>query len=363
MKVVWLGPNLKHVITTLEEHYLKTKQVKSTVVLSWRPSDIIFPEKDFVSVTFKRCDHFHFNDVTECKYEMLRMEKFAWGKLEKYATMAYNTLRRMKFSDDDYDLLLKLYNSTELSYENVACEWLNLKNGDTNSWKSWITIPIGKSPLYIGGIFPISGFISTGQGITRAAQMAKNAINANSTILPDYSLNLLIADGQCRADKVMKAFIDYVVDANYYDKLVGVLGPACSDTVEPLAGVSKFYETAVVSYSAEGASFSDRKQYPYFFRTIGENTEYKYVYLQLLQKWNWKRVAALTEDGQKYTEYISHMRDLIEPHGISLIENVKFPRDERNSDMSSVSLLNTLRRSKLTKCFKYFTRSRNVISI
>ena len=53
-------------------------------------------------------------------------------------------------------------------------------------------------------------------------------------------------------------------------------GPACSDTVEPIAGVSKHFRTVVISYGAEGSISSDNsKSYPYFFRTIAENKEYK----------------------------------------------------------------------------------------
>ena len=52
-------------------------------------------------------------------------------------------------------------------------------------------------------------------------------------------------------------------------------GPACSDTVEPIAGVSRHYNVVVISYSAEGVLFSNRSQYPYFFRTIGENKQFR----------------------------------------------------------------------------------------
>ena len=49
-----------------------------------------------------------------------------------------------------------------------------------------------------------------------------------------------------------------------------------SDTVEPIAGVSKHFRTVVISYSAEGSISSDnREDYPYFFRTIAENKQYK----------------------------------------------------------------------------------------
>ena len=62
-------------------------------------------------------------------------------------------------------------------------------------------------------------------------------------------------------------------------------GPACSDTVEPIAGVSKHFRTVVITYSAEGSITDNDKgggeagqqqpSYPYFFRTIAENKQYR----------------------------------------------------------------------------------------
>ena len=53
-------------------------------------------------------------------------------------------------------------------------------------------------------------------------------------------------------------------------------GPACSSTVEPIAGMSAHYRTLVISYSAEASiSTGDNDdQYPYLFRTIAENKQY-----------------------------------------------------------------------------------------
>ncbi|KAJ8884221.1 hypothetical protein PR048_016078 [Dryococelus australis] len=64
--------------------------------------------------------------------------------------------------------------------------------------------------------------------------------------------------------------------------------------------------------------------------------QYVEVYLQLLQKFQWRQVAALTEDGQKYTEYISDLQDLLEKHNISVL-NRKFPRDRKQSEMMQVT--------------------------
>ncbi len=56
-----------------------------------------------------------------------------------------------------------------------------------------------------------------------AAQMAVDAINRNGTILRDYELKLLVADGQCSADMVMKSFIDYLRFKSF-NRMVGILG-------------------------------------------------------------------------------------------------------------------------------------------
>lgn len=47
-----------------------------------------------------------------------------------------------------------------------------------------------------------------------------------------------------------------------------VSGPGCSETAEPIAGVSKHFNTIVISYSAEALQLTNRAVYPLFFRTI-----------------------------------------------------------------------------------------------
>lgn len=104
-------------------------------------------------------------------------------------------------------------------------------------------------------------------------------------------------------------------------------------------GISKHTRMVVISYSAEGASFIDREAYPYFFRTIGSNRQYEAVYLNLFQQLKWRRIAALTEDGQKYTEYISHMETLLKQNDMELIVNKKFPKEITTSEMRRVSFI------------------------
>nr|CAD7258606.1 unnamed protein product [Timema shepardi] len=367
VKVVWVGPHIKTVTETLTHKYSNEDVTRSLVVLSWAPSIITTLDDDtYVSVSFPPCKDPNSSSDIGCKYEMQRLIKLAWTKLEIGARPAFEATQKVSFTLQDYTNLLKLYYNaaSRKSYEDLACEWM-LKN---TKWKKWVP-DTDKNDLYIG-----------------AARLALDAINLNKTILRDYNLKLKVDNGECKADIVMKTFIDYIL-FNIYNKLVGVLGPACSDTVEPLAGVTKHFKTVVISYSAEGSSFSDRDKYPYFFRTIGENKQYKFQppYRTLLpafiafsyhthqsllspppsllplalicttpsphpvllpplshttscihpeqEKMNWKQVSALTEDGQKYTEYISHLQDLLKKNNIELT-NRKFPRERAGVSMT-----------------------------
>ena len=126
--------------------------------------------------------------------------------------------------------------------------------------------------------------------------MAVDDVNENKTMLKNYDLSLDIKDGKCEPDVVMKMFIDIIRTKaiSRFSSTVGVLGlndlsfkititrfqytvgPACSNTVEAIAGVSKHYRTVVVTYSAKGSiSNENSEKYPYFFRTVASNKHNK----------------------------------------------------------------------------------------
>lgn len=334
VKVIWLGEHLKRISSELTDEYKKGRLMKNSIIIfSWTPSDVIINELNYTSVLFTHCELLSSHVKYGCKYELMRLAKFSWSKLNKHAQAAYAALHKFKFEREQLEYLLELHEkySKSRSLEEIACSWLQRNE---SWWKPW-TQAEKKAILYIGGIFPISGSSYNGKCIVKSAKMATDAVNNNTSLLKDYDLQLYVNDGKCQAETVMKTFIDYIVENSNNKIVVGVLGPACSDTVEPLAGVSKLYDIVVISYSAEGSSFSDREKYPYFFRTIGENKQYKHVYLKLFKEFQWKRIAALTEDGQKYTEYISHMQELLDNNGIT-ISNTKFPRERDTTVLTRV---------------------------
>lgn len=63
------------------------------------------------------------------------------------------------------------------------------------------------------------------------------------------------------------------------------------------------------------------------FAEICQYSRYEDVYEKLLTDLNWKRLAALTEDGLKYTEYLTAMESKLKGKNIELIVNKKFTRE------------------------------------
>ncbi|CAH0390440.1 unnamed protein product [Bemisia tabaci] len=334
-QVVWVGPNLGQIVSRMVAKYESMSPiVKSVVVVGWTPSDVIPDIARFTPVTFPPCNSMD-NTGIGCKYEMQRLAKLAWPQLQKVAEPVYEAVKRFELSPNGYHDILNSYHTAQSpkNISEIACTWMK---ANRNTWKTWIHLD-NKNVIYIGGIFPLGSTTYNGRGIFVAADMARAAINRNESLLHGYELRVSIQDGKCETDNVMRAFIEYM-RYETYNRLIGILGPACSETLEPLAGVAVHYRTVVVSYSAEGASFASREKSPYFFRTVGENKQFKYVYLQLFNALEWKKVAALTEDGQKYTEYISNLQDLLQNHGINFVANRKFPPDREPDAMSQYLL-------------------------
>uniref|UniRef100_A0A182NF26 receptor protein-tyrosine kinase n=1 Tax=Anopheles dirus TaxID=7168 RepID=A0A182NF26_9DIPT len=348
LKVMWLGDKLKLGIRQLMSTYGgDRKNGKKFLVFHWTPSEVINSRTmEYVPVTMPRCEDMIASNDTGCKYEMTPLLKY-YGKQFRQADYALNSLLLYHFKEEHIQQAFDLYDQYEdrilqareeadsdydqlgvtRYYDLIACDWMRSQESVWSTWKP-VTTP---EDVYIGGIFPLSGMGPSYLGIAPAALLAAQDINLNDTILTNHKLTVHQNDGQCRADTVMKSFIGYYIQQT---RVIGILGPACSETVEPIAGVSKHFRMAVISYSAEGAFLSDRATYPYFFRTIGENRQYEHVYLQLLHRLNWHRVAALTEDGQKATEYISYMETLLKDNSIELISNKKFPRDSHDHEMN-----------------------------
>lgn len=55
--------------------------------------------------------------------------------------------------------------------------------------------------------------------------------------------------------------------------------------------------------------------------------------MRTLQKLGWRKVAALTQEGQQYSDYISALQDKLQNSGIEFVMNRKFPAEATDMQM------------------------------
>lgn len=337
LNVIWLGSKFRSEVRRLYDLYVNGKINKRFILLHWQPSDVINGRFKYEPIEMPPCDKFDSFYNSHCIYDFTPIIKY-YARSVLYDNRFVDALRSFWLGgytiNDFFDKLVDEPSwekgISDDTYNRLACKWL-LNN--TKEYTKWISKE--RMTISIGGIFPISQNTRGHQHLVEAVRRAAVAVNENKTILANYNFTVTENDGACKADMVLKSFIHIY----FQTEVLGVMGPACSETVEPIAGISRHAKMPVISYSAEGASFVDRKAYPLFFRTIGSNRQFEDVFISLMKTHQWKRVAALTEDGQKYTEYISHMESALKNNNMELIINKKFLNDINPVDMNKVSNL------------------------
>ena len=59
----------------------------------------------------------------------------------------------------------------------------------------------------------------------------------------------------------------------------------------------------------------------------------RHAYVTALKALGWRKVAALTQDGAKYSDYMSTLQDEFKNNNMEFIMNRKFPKDAANMKM------------------------------
>ena len=142
-----------------------------------------------------------------------------------------------------------------------------------------------------------------GASLTPAARVAVDEINNDSSILPDYRLELIDRDAGC--DITFKAVTSFVESSFYSDKqVVGMIGPGCSEATLAIGQLSTQDSIATLMVSvATTVELTNRTAYPYILRTVSTSYIYVKAYLDLMARNKWKNVAVLFD---YYRTYFSH---------------------------------------------------------
>mgnify|MGYP001794146040 CR=1 FL=1 len=230
-----------------------------------------------------------------CDFSIHEAYKLIWTPLQYSHKDIRDLVSNVFMGYDRMTEILQEINSANDTIENSVCKWLRKATG---IWTSWLSSARAESKkkIFIGGMFPSKvepEAVWSSPGDETGAHMAVERINADPKVLNDYELVLRVQPTQCRRELVIDAYITYLDQPD--QNIIGVLGPACSKATTPLAEVSKFRNTILVGYAAGDISFSDRKRFPYYFRTLPTVSEFKTAYVHFFRYFGWKRCATLSE--------------------------------------------------------------------
>ncbi|XP_064638662.1 atrial natriuretic peptide receptor 1-like isoform X2 [Lineus longissimus] len=159
-------------------------------------------------------------------------------------------------------------------------------------------------------MLPLTGSRPLGKRMASAAQMAIDAINKDTTMLPNRTLKFLWNDTECSARKGLGEAVD--LWAQLRDNLHAFIGPGCDVICESSGMLAAEWNVPMISWGCVSIHLSDKDTYPTLARTVGPHTKVSKMFRRIMEYYNWTRlgIAASTEltwqmtahEIQKYLE-------------------------------------------------------------
>ena len=170
---------------------------------------------------------------------------------------------------------------------------------------------------------------AAGPALIPAVRLAVKHINSRSDILKDYSLNVIENNSGCQlSSEASIAFARHILHGER-QPVVGIIGPACSAAALAVANLAARIDVTQIAATA-ATPLLVREEFINTFRGLSSALVYVDVFLQLIEKNKWTRVAALYDSSRNYFRetysvfekkakktflYSSHVDDIFLPLG------------------------------------------------
>ncbi|KAI8490679.1 hypothetical protein Bbelb_314720 [Branchiostoma belcheri] len=207
------------------------------------------------------------------------------------------------------------------------------------------------------------------QGLLPACEMAIEQINNRSDILPGYNLKIpnvqfrktilkplrcknelpdqdktavypMNARGSiCCAEMGQKdarpgttnggraiAVYHFILTMFHEPTMIMVLGPG-GTVVDLIAQTAPIYNLIQITYSTYSPTLSDRKTYPFLFKTIQTDNVHNPARVALLQHFGWDKVATIQDTDDRYTTIASDLNKLLGEANITVQASGGFGKD------------------------------------
>ncbi len=151
---------------------------------------------------------------------------------------------------------------------------------------------------------------SEGPQLSIALELAKEQINNQTVILPDYNIELDYGDCGCEyVDRAYEAIGGaYNPGANRMSH-VGIIGPGCSSSSLEISSLTSREELSLVSIHGGGSPLlSNRATFPYSLGSLGSAEAFVKLTIKFMRNYEWKRIGILYYEVRQF--YYSTARDL-----------------------------------------------------
>ncbi|XP_046720700.1 extracellular calcium-sensing receptor-like [Silurus meridionalis] len=186
-------------------------------------------------------------------------------------------------------------------------------------------------------------------GFLRLAQImtfAVEEINRSNTLLPNISVGYKIYDNCLSRLLSMKAAIAFINGQDITNKtcheqtvVQAILGESESTATIALTKTTEPFMIPVISYAATCECLSNRKEYPYFFRTIASDYYQSRALAYMVKHFGWSWVGAVHSDNDYGNSGMSIFLNAAKEEGICVEYTEKFDRANPAKIMNVVDII------------------------
>lgn len=163
----------------------------------------------------------------------------------------------------------------------------------------------GKHNLTLVVMAPFPGELTegwdAGPALIPAAVVAAEEINNSTDILPDFNLQLVVADSGCSI--TAKVYVSFFRDIFENDdhQVVGIIGPGCSGAALVVSNLTSRYELSLIHITpgATTPELEDSNRNT-TYATVSSSLSYVQSLVHLIEYNNWTKIATLQDEGRLY---------------------------------------------------------------
>ena len=181
-----------------------------------------------------------------------------------------------------------------------------------------IHLNIALKPIKLGVAIPWSGSSwDAGPRFASGITIAVEKINNDPNLLPGYNVSFVWGDSKCEEKAALEVIVDMYTktdscSANGTAPINVIIGPACSDGCKVGALLASHWNIPMVSYGCAASFLSKPSVFPNFARTVGVYSKSGKIFVSLMRRYKWNRIAILTPTSGIWSSIMSGVRKDIE---------------------------------------------------